>query len=115
MGAQTVCGGLFLPAIEQMKVATIDSIECVNGVADRVCIDFIQNLRQGEGALVGSTAKALCFVHAQTMQTKRMPARPFRVSAGPVHAYVALPDGRTKYLSDVVAGDQILVIDISSN
>lgn len=32
--------------------------------------------------------------------------RPFRVNAGPVHSYALLADGRTKYLSELCAGDQ---------
>jgi len=112
--AATVRGGFLLPASADLVPASVISIDSVEGLADRVCIDFIQTLKEGEGLLVGSTSKALCFVHAQTAQVGRMPARPFRVSAGPVHAHVALPDGRTKYLSDVDAGDQILVVDVAT-
>lgn len=110
----TVCGGILLPATEGLKGARVESIQMVEGCADRVCLDFIQMLQEGEGALVGSTAQALCFVHAETAQTSRGPARPFRISAGPVHACVALPDGRTKYLSDVSAGDRLLIMDVQS-
>ena len=31
--------------------------------------------------------------------------------AGPVHAYVYLPDGATKYLSELRAGDEVLAVD----
>ena len=37
-------------------------------------------------------------------------ARPFRVNAGAVHAYVLLPEGKTKYLSELKAGDEVLVV-----
>ncbi|CAK9009421.1 unnamed protein product [Durusdinium trenchii] len=102
----TVCGGIFLPAAEELKLVTVESVEVIHGEADRVYLDMINMLQSGEGALVGSTAKALCFIHADAG------GRAFRINAGPVHAYVALPDGRTKYLSDVEAGDQILMVDI---
>ncbi|CAE7261062.1 aroB' [Symbiodinium microadriaticum] len=102
----TVCGGIFLPAAEELKLVTVESVEVVSGEADRVYLDMISMLQFGEGALVGSTAKALCFIHADSG------GRAFRINAGPVHAYVALPDGRTKYLSDVEAGDQILMVDL---
>lgn len=102
----TVCGGIFLPAAEELKLVTVESVEVVSGEADRVYLDMISMLQDGEGALVGSTAKALCFIHADSG------GRAFRINAGPVHAYVALPDGRTKYLSDVEAGDQILMVDL---
>ena len=36
-----------------------------------------------------------------------MPARPFRINAGPVHQYVRMADGSTKYLSEVQSGDQL--------
>merc|ERR1712241_1395606 len=63
------------------------------------------------GVLVSSSAKALCFVQAETAQTGLVPPRPFRINAGPVHAYVLLADGRTKYLSEVTAGDEVLVVE----
>ncbi|CAL1135591.1 unnamed protein product [Cladocopium goreaui] len=102
----TVCGGIFLPAAEELKLCMVESVELIHGEADRVNLDMISMLQPGEGALVGSTAKALCFIHADAA------GHGFRINAGPVHAYVALPDGRIKYLSDVEAGDQILMVDL---
>jgi len=102
----TVCGGIFLPAAEELRLATVEEVQVIHGEADRVNLDMISMLQNGEGALVGSTAKALCFIHAAAG------AHGFRVNAGPVHAYVALPDGRIKYLSDIEAGDSILMVDL---
>lgn len=45
------------------------------GVGDRVCVDLIQNLGAGEGMLVGSSAKLLALVHAETFETGFVPAR----------------------------------------
>lgn len=45
------------------------------GVGDRVCVDLIQNLKAGEGMLVGSSAKMLALVHAETFETGFVPAR----------------------------------------
>lgn len=45
------------------------------GVGDRVCVDLIQNLRAGEGMLVGSSGKLLALVHAETFETGFVPAR----------------------------------------
>lgn len=111
---ETVCGGILLPATEELKGAIVTSINLVSDIADIVCLDFIQMLQEGEGALVGSSARALCFVHAETSSSLHRPSRPFRINAGPVHSYVALPDGRTKYLSDVVSGEQVLVVTAQS-
>eukprot|EP00409_Alexandrium_fundyense_P004780 CAMPEP_0185905274 /NCGR_PEP_ID=MMETSP0196C-20130402/4500_1 /TAXON_ID=2932 /ORGANISM="Alexandrium fundyense, Strain CCMP1719" /LENGTH=48 /DNA_ID= /DNA_START= /DNA_END= /DNA_ORIENTATION= len=47
------------------------------GLADRVCLDLVQLMNEGEGALVGSTAKALCLVQAETALTGLVPPRPF--------------------------------------
>ncbi|MCD5401974.1 3-dehydroquinate synthase II, partial [candidate division NPL-UPA2 bacterium] len=37
--------------------------------------------------------------------------RPFRVNAGPVHAYTLLPGGKTKYLSELKSGDESLIVN----
>ncbi|CAN0089458.1 unnamed protein product [Pylaiella littoralis] len=79
------------------------------GIGDRVCVDLIQSLKAGEGMFVGSSAKMLALVHAETFETGFVPARPFRINAGPVHSYALLADGSTKYLSELCAGDQVLV------
>lgn len=100
---------------QYLSLVQVESVEPVLGLADRVCLDLVQLMNEGEGALVGSTAKALCLVQAETAHTGLVPPRPFRINAGPVHAYVALQGGRMKYLSEVAAGDQILVVDASTS
>ena len=50
--------------------------------------------------LVGNSSSGLFLIHAETIESGYVAARPFRVNAGPVHAYVYLPEGATKYLSD---------------
>ncbi|MHB8605480.1 MAG: 3-dehydroquinate synthase II [Thermoplasmatota archaeon] len=77
---------------------------------DRACVDTASLLAPGEGILVGSSAQALFLVHAETLESGYVAARPFRVNAGPVHAYVLLADGRTKYLSELRAGDEVLAV-----
>lgn len=37
-------------------------------------------------------------------------SRPFRVNAGPVHAYLQAPDERTSYLSELKTGSPVLVV-----
>ncbi|MCI4354845.1 MAG: 3-dehydroquinate synthase II, partial [Thermoplasmata archaeon] len=39
--------------------------------------------------------------------------RPFRVNAGAAHSYTLLADGTTRYLSELVAGDAVLVAEPS--
>ena len=97
-------------AVPTLTTGTVTAV-AAGGVGDRVALDFTSLLRVGEGALVGSSAKLLCLVHGETLQGALVPARPFRVNAGPVHSYVLLADGRTKYLDEVRPGDQLLVMD----
>ena len=93
--------------IVRAKVTSIRGL----GLGDRVCVDTCSLLRSGEGILVGNSSAALFLIHAETVETGYVAARPFRVNAGPVHAYVLLPDGKTKYLSELRAGDEVLVVD----
>jgi len=81
------------------------------GLGDRVCVDTCSLLRRGEGMLVGNSSAGLFLIHAETIETGDVAARPFRVNAGPVHAYISLPGGTTKYLSEVRAGDEVLAVD----
>ena len=85
------------------------------GLGDRVCVDTCSLLRTGEGMLVGNTASGLFLIHAETLESGYVAARPFRVNAGAVHAYIYLPDGTTKYLSELRAGDEVLVVDSDGN
>ena len=81
------------------------------GMGDRVCVDTCSMLKEGEGMLVGNTSSAFLLVHAETMENPYVAPRPFRVNAGAVHAYVLSPGGKTAYLSDLAAGDRVLVAE----
>ena len=77
---------------------------------DRACIDLLSMLDVGEGMLVGSTARSLVLIHGETIESKYVPTRPFRVNAGSVDAYTYLANGTTKYLCELTSGDEILVV-----
>ncbi len=85
--------------------------------SERVCVDTTSLLKPGEGMLVGSTAKGFVLVHAEVFDTQFVSSRPFRVNAGDVSAYILVPSDdtansyRTKYLSELKGGDQVLVIN----
>ena len=68
-------------------------------------------LDQGEGLLLGSNATSFLFVHGETIESEFVPTRPFRVNAGPPHTYVRMADGKTKYLSELQSGDEILLVN----
>lgn len=83
-------------------------------IADRVCIDMVQSLKPTEGCWIGSSAMTMAMVLSEAARSSFVPSRPFRVNAGPVHSYVVMADGSTKYLSELGAGDEVLVYDIAS-
>jgi len=97
-----------------LEWATVTAVE-QTGSADRVCIDTGSLLDDDEGMLVGSLARGLFFVHAETADSPYVDSRPFRVNAGAVHAYVRQPDGETSYLSELGSGDEVQVVDAEGN
>ncbi len=97
-----------------LAVAKVTKIKPLS-MGDRVCIDTASLLSVGEGMLIGSQAGGLFLVHSETLETEYVSARPFRVNAGAVHAYVLAPNMKTKYLSELKAGDEVLAIDKMGN
>ncbi len=94
---------------QSLQVATIESIRPV-GMGDRVCIDTCTLMVEGEGILIGNSSGFLFLVQAEVKPNPYVAPRPFRVNAGPVHAYVKIPGGRTRYLSELQAGDSVLIV-----
>ena len=92
--------------LEEAEVTEVRSL----GLGDRVCIDTCSLMKPGEGILVGSQSGGLFLVHAESIAAGYVAARPFRVNAGPVHAYALCPNGKTRYLSELAAGDEVLVV-----
>ncbi len=99
-----------LSPTEELVAATVTGVKPL-GMGDRVCVDTCSNLGPGEGMLVGNSSAALFLVHAESLENPYVAARPFRVNAGPVHAYIRVPGGRTRYLSELAAGDEVLVVN----
>ncbi|MGV8144735.1 MAG: 3-dehydroquinate synthase II [Methanothermobacter sp.] len=98
----------------QLKTATITRIEPV-GSGDRVCVDTCSMMGVGEGMLIGSYSKGLFLVHSESTESEYVASRPFRVNAGPVHAYIMTPGNKTKYLSEIETGDEVLTVDKEGN
>lgn len=80
------------------------------GPGDRVCVDTTSLLGHGEGLLVGSQSHTLFLVHSESLATEYAAPRPFRVNAGAVHSYILAPGMKTRYLSELVAGDELLAV-----
>lgn len=92
----------------RLSAATVTRVETV-GVGDRVCVDCASAFAPGEGLLVGSFAQGLFLVHSECLPAEGyLNSRPFRVNAGPLCSYCALPGGKTAYLSELRAGDEVL-------
>jgi 3-dehydroquinate synthase II len=81
------------------------------GMGDRSCLDTCTQMTVGEGMLVGNTASGFFLVHSESIDNPYVASRPFRVNAGAVHAYILTPGGKTKYLADLKAGDEVLLVD----
>ena len=94
----------------ELLTARIKHVESL-GLGDRVCVDTCSSMIEGEGMLVGNSSQALFLVHSESVENPFVNTRPFRVNAGPVHAYVRLANGQTKYLSEVRSGDRVLIVN----
>ncbi len=79
------------------------------GMGDRVCVDTCSHMAPGQGMLAGNSSGFLFLVQAETEKNPYVAPRPFRVNAGPVHSYLRIPGGRTAYLSELGAGERVLV------
>jgi len=94
----------------ELVIATIKTVKQL-GMGDRACLDTCTQMLPGEGMLVGNTASGFFLVHSESIENPYVAARPFRVNAGAVHAYTLAPGGGTKYLADLKAGDEVLIVD----
>ncbi|MBW1979722.1 MAG: 3-dehydroquinate synthase II [Deltaproteobacteria bacterium] len=99
---------------EQLQLELVEfEIERIRplGMGDRVCIDTCSMMGSGEGTLVGNSSQALFLIHAESIENPYVSPRPFRVNAGAVHAYVMVPGGKTRYLSELRSGDEVLGVN----
>ncbi len=97
------------PPVELLS-AKITRVE-PSGMGDRVCIDTCSNMVIGQGMLIGNTSSAFFLVHSESLENAYVAARPFRVNASAVHAYILKPGNATSYLSDLRVGDEVLIVD----
>src|SRR5439155_20887695 len=81
------------------------------GTGARVCVDTTEILEAGEGLLTGSSSQSLFLVEGEVHPNAHVNSRPFRVNAGPVSSYVLSANGKTRYLSELSAGEIVLLVD----
>jgi len=109
-----VCEAVERAASEKLKLVPAKVVVVrPAGMGDRVCVDTSTIMKIGEGMLVGSHSDGMFLVHSESLKSKYVEPRPFRVNAGAVHAYIRLPHGRTKYLSELKAGDEVQIVNAS--
>ena len=96
----------------ELQPLVITNIES-GGISDRYCIDLTSLLEIGEGMLIGSSSSCMVLIHGETLASDYVPSRPFRVNAGPPHAYIVMANRTTKYLSELIAGDEVLTVSDS--
>ncbi|RLI52257.1 3-dehydroquinate synthase II [Candidatus Bathyarchaeota archaeon] len=77
----------------------------------RVCIDTCDIMTEGEGMLIGCQSTGLFLIQAEVEENPHVEPRPFRVNAGPISLYILDSDNKTRYLSELKAGDEVLVVN----
>ncbi len=94
----------------QLTAAKVLSIQPI-GTGARVCVDTVDLMVPGEGMLVGCQSAGFFLVEAEVSENPYVQSRPFRVNAGPASQYTLTSLQNTRYLSELKAGDEVLIID----
>lgn len=97
------------PKVELVAAKIIELKEI--GTGARVCVDTCDLMKAGEGILVGCQSSGLFLVQAEVHESPYVETRPFRVNAGPISLYTLSSLARTRYLSELKAGDEVLIVD----
>jgi len=106
--AKKAASALELVAVEVVEVKEI-------GTGARACIDTCDLMKQGEGILLGCQSSGLFLVQAEVHESPYVETRPFRVNAGPLSLYALTSPTRTRYLSELKSGEEVLVVDREGN
>lgn len=93
-----------------LSLAKVTSIRPI-GTGARACVDTCEILHEGEGLLTGSSSQGLFLVEGEVHSNPHVNPRPFRINAGPVALYLLAPEGKTQYLSELSAGQSVLLVD----
>jgi 3-dehydroquinate synthase II len=93
--------------ITSAKILSIKPI----GSGARVCVDTVDLMIPGEGMLVGCQSAGFFLVEAEVNENPYVQSRPFRVNAGPASHYTLTSTQSTRYLSELKAGDEVLIVN----
>jgi 3-dehydroquinate synthase II len=94
--------------LELVSVEIVDVKEI--GTGARACIDTCELMNPGEGMLLGCQSSGLFLVEAEVHESPYVETRPFRVNAGPLSLYTLTSPTRTRYLSELKAGEEVLIV-----
>jgi len=95
--------------IMELETATVTAVTSA-GLGHRVCVDTMSLLKSGQGMLVGNSSAFTFLINAETESNPYVAPRPFRINAGAVHAYAAMPGDRTTYLDELKTGTEVLIV-----
>ena len=98
----------------RLTTAIITTVKQI-GTGARVCVDTCDLMHEGEGILVGSQSAGLFLVEAEVHENPYVQSRPFRVNAGSLPLYTLASMQNTRYLSELKAGDEVLIVDRDGN
>lgn len=98
----------------KLTEATVTKVKVLLS-GDRACIDTCTLMSSGQGMLIGNSSNFLFLVNSESVESDYCDTRPFRVNAGAIHSYALLPNNKTKYLSELASGDEVLIIDGGGN
>jgi len=92
--------------IRPVKVLEVRAV----GSGERVCVDTASLLTTGEGMLIGSRSNFMFLIHNESEGSTFTSPRPFRINAGAIYCYTIIPGGKTKYLSEIESGTEVLIV-----
>lgn len=102
--------------IPKIRLTPVKIVEVKRiGTGARVCIDTCDLMKDGEGILLGCQSACLFLVEAEVHENPFVQPRPFRVNAGPVSLYALCSLDKTRYLSELKAGEEILIVNRNGN
>jgi len=109
----------FAPIKFDLIPVTVKAVKRV-GACWRSCIDTGDIMTIGEGMLVGATSSAYFLVHGEVIETEYTGKREWRGNLGAISSYIIVdkPGGseiKTRYLSELKCGDNILVVGSNGN
>lgn len=96
----------------QVRLVPVKIVEVRQiGTGARVCVDTCDLMKEGEGLLLGCQSSCLFLVEAEVHENPFVQPRPFRVNAGPVSLYVMCSLDKTRYLSELKAGEELMIVN----